>query len=273
MKSNVKKIVSIVVMMLVLLCMTSVHAAPNDRFETTLRTDHTQAKGEDTVTITIGLKDIAVEGGDKGIGAYTAMLEFDTSVFEYVSADGVGEWKDPLYEGGAFTSNTKKGEVVKTNQDIVAITLKVKKDAKVGETQIELTNFSGSNGKDEVEAQDKAIKMTIVANSGNNGGDSGNSGSNGGNNDGNGGNNAGNGNNGGSNNAGNNGSTNNGSNNNQGNIPNTSNNTGTTDNSIKKEKLPQTGTTDVIVFTAIGVAGILAVTFCIRAVILNRNMK
>lgn len=174
MKSNMKKIASVLVIIL-LLCMTTVHAA-NDYFKTTLKTDHAQAKAEDTVIITIGLKDIAIESGDKGIGAYTAKIGFDSSVFEYVSANGADGWSSPLYQNGLITCETNTGKVVNTSQDIARIVLKVKKGAKVGETEIKLTNFSGSNGKNEIESQDTAIKITIVAdNSGNNGGNNNNS--------------------------------------------------------------------------------------------------
>lgn len=257
-----KKIVSIVVIMLILLCMTTVYAA-NDSFKTTLKTSPAQAKGEDTVIITIGLKDIAIESGDKGIGAYTANVKFDSSVFEYVSTNGTDEWEAPLYQDGLITSNTKTAEVVNTTGDIATITLKVKKDAKVGETVIELTNFSGSTGRTDVETEDTSIKMTIAENNNGN-----NSGNNGGNN---------NGNNGTTNNGNNNNPTtgnNTSNNNNLGNIPGTSNNTGTiTNETIKEGKLPKTGSTDFIIFTIIGAVSILAIIFFIRMLILNKDIK
>lgn len=270
---NMKKVISIALMVLLLIGTTTVHAA-NDYFKTTVKADHTQAKVDDIVVITIGLKDINIESGEKGIGAYTANIKFDPAVFEYVSTSGSTGWEAPLYEEGGITGNTTNAKVVQTPQDIGVITLKVKKDAKIGETTVELTNFSGSNGLNDIDAANEAVKITIVTSNNNNGGNSGN------NNGGNSGNtNNGNGNNGsttnnGNSNGSNNGNpTNNNSNNNNANtnIPNTS--TPATDTSVKQGKLPQTGTTDVIIFTILGSASLLAITFFTRMIILNRKMK
>lgn len=277
MKSNVKmkKVMSMVLIVLVVLCTTTVHAA-NDSFKTTLRADHVQAKGDDIVMITIGLKDINIESGDKGIGAYTANIKFDPSVFEYASSNGMNGWEAPFYQDGAITANTQNAEVVGTPQDIGTITLKVKKDAKLGESTVELSNFSGSNGLTDVDTTNEAIKITIVGSNNNNGSNNGgNNGGTSGSNNGNNGTGSGTINNGtttnnGSNkgNSSNNSSTNNNANTN---IPTTSKTT--TDTSIKQGALPQTGTGDVIIFTILGSASLLAITFFTRMVILNRKMK
>lgn len=271
MKNNVtmKKVISIALTVLLLIGTTTVHAA-NDYFKTTLKVDHAQAKADDIVVITIGLKDINIESGEKGIGAYTANIKFDPAVFEYVSTSSTAGWEAPLYEEGGITGNTTNAKVVQTPQDIGVITLKVKKDAKIGETAVELTNFSGSNGLNDIDAANEAVKITIVTSNNNNGGNSGN------NNGGNSGNtNNGNGNNDSTTNNGNsngNPSNSNSNNNNANtNIPNTSK--PATDTSVKQGTLPQTGTTDIIIFTILGSASLLAITFFTRMIILNRKMK
>ena len=67
-----KKIISVISIIMLLLT-TKVYGA-NDKFSTTLNADKLQVKREDTVTITIGLKDIAIESGEKGIAGYTGKL-------------------------------------------------------------------------------------------------------------------------------------------------------------------------------------------------------
>ena len=268
MRNNVKSknVISIVVITLLIIFTTTVHAT-NDSFHTTLKIDKSQAKREDTVTITIGLKDINIESGEKGIGAYTASVKFDPAIFEYVSTNGTDKWEAPFYQNGLIAGNTKDGEVVNTTQNIGTITFKVKKDAKLGETAIELTNFSGSTAVTDVATSNGSIKVTIVDNnSGNN-----NSGNNSGENNNNGNNNGGTiivgGDNNNQNSGNNNGSN---SNNNSNNIPSTSNGD---DSMIKQGTLPKTGTADTIVFTIIGVCTILASIFFIKMVVLNRTIK
>lgn len=165
-----KKILSIV-LAIVLLFTTSVYAA-GDSFTATLEADKSQLKREDTVIITIGLKDIDIESGDKGIGAYTASIEFDPNVLEYVSTKGTDNWEKPRYTDGIFLGETVDGEVVKEPQAIGTITFKVKNDAKLGETTIKLKDFYGTTAQNDVLAKTEPIKLTIVDNSNN--GNSGN---------------------------------------------------------------------------------------------------
>lgn len=162
-----KKIISIMLMILLVICTTKVQAA-NDSFGTTLTINNSQAKRGDTVTVTIGLKDIAIESGEKGIGAYTAEIKFDSSVLEYVSTDGVGKWEAPLYQDGFITSNTNDAEVVTTTQNIATINFKVKENASLGETSISVANFSGSTvGPDILASSNGSTKLTIIDNSNN----------------------------------------------------------------------------------------------------------
>ena len=163
-----KKIISIILVILLLVCTTKVYAA-KDSFHTTLTINHTQAKRGDTVTVTIGLKDIAIESAEKGIGAYTAEIQFDSSVLDYVSVNGTNKWEAPLYQDGFITSNTKDAKVVNTAQSIATITFKVKESAKLGETSIALRNFSGSAaGPDILASSNGATKLTIIDNNSSN---------------------------------------------------------------------------------------------------------
>lgn len=260
--NTVRKIVSIILIAL-LICATKVYAA-NDSFGTTVKASTTQVKREDNITITIGLKDIKIESGEKGIGAYTASIKFDASVLEYVSTNSTDKWEAPFYQNGLITGNTKDGEVVNSTQNIGTITFKVKKDAKLGETTIGLTNFSGSTAESDVSASDVSIKVTIVddkntGDSGNNSGSSNTGNNNSGNN--NTGNNTGN-NNSGNNNSGNNNSSNNNSNKEPSNV---------NDNTIVNETLPKTGTTEAILLMTIGVSALLGTVSFIKMT--NTNIR
>ena len=162
-----KKITSILLMIVFIMITTKVQAA-SDSFNTTLSLNNSQAKRGDTITVTLGLKDIAIESGEKGIGAYTTKIQFDSSVLEYVSTKDTDKWEAPFYQDGFLTSNTKDAEVVTTTQSIGTITFKVKENAKVGETSIALTNFSGSSAETDILASSNGTaKLTIIDNKGN----------------------------------------------------------------------------------------------------------
>lgn len=164
---KMKKTISIILVILLIVCSTKVYAV-KDSFHTTLTIHHAQAKKGDTITVTIGLKDIAIESAEKGIGAYTAEIQFDSSVLEYVSTNGTDKWEAPLYQDGFITSNTKDAKVVNTAQSIATITFKVKENAKLGETSIALRNFSGSAaGADILASSNGATKLTIIDNGSN----------------------------------------------------------------------------------------------------------
>ena len=142
-----KKIISIILITLLVLFTTKAYAV-NDSFGTTIQTSGTQLKKEDIITITIGLKDIAIESGEKGIGAYTASIKFDSSVLEYVSTNGTDKWEAPFYQNGLITGNTKDGQVVNTN--------------------IELTNFLGSTVANDVMATSNSLVSVMIVDNNNN---------------------------------------------------------------------------------------------------------
>ncbi len=163
MKNSIKskKAISIILTLIMLLFTTNVYAA-NDSFKTALSVNNSSVKRGENVTITISLNDISIESGEKGIGAYTASLEFNSSVFEYVKTEGTDKWEAPVYQEKRIVGNTVDGEVVNTNQSIGTITFKVKEDATLGETTVKLTNFSGSNAETDISSEDATLGETTV---------------------------------------------------------------------------------------------------------------
>ena len=256
-KISGKKIVYLLVMVCLMIT-TKVYAA-NDSFETTLNVNPTQVRAEENITITMGLNNIAIESGEKGIGGYTGRIKFDASVLEYVAINGTDKWDAPLYENGLITATTKDGKVVDTQQNIATITFKVKKDAKLGETTIALENFSGTtggiDGKD-VSASNQSVKLTILGkdtnkeDTNNNGGNSGNDSNKP------------------SDNNANKGQCSSGSKDSQ---PKTT--TSTNKENIKKGVLPKAGNENIIVFTVIGGCILLAILLYARVKIVDKKMK
>ena len=240
-----KRIICTILIAILSILIGNVYAS-TDSFKTSLSADHSTVKRGENVSITIALSDIAIESGEKGIGAYTAHIDFDSSSLEYIETNGNDKWEAPLYQNKKITGNTDDGEVVKTAQNIGSITFKVKDNAKLGETTITLTDFSGSNAKNDVDADDSSVTITIVDENGGTG--SGSQGENA------------------AGNASGNGANQNGVANN--NKPNSEN---TNKEDIKPGTLPQTGNSNVAIFLSIGVLLALAIICLVRIRLLKNK--
>ena len=282
MKNNIR-ITNIICIMIItiLLLATNVFAA-NDSFKTSLSTSSSTVKRGEEVTITISLKDISIESGEKGIGAYSANIEFDSSVLEFSKATGTDNWEAPFYQDKMIVGNTNNGQVVKTNQNIGSITFKVKENATLGETTIKLTKFSGSSVANDIDAEDTSIKINVIdKNTSGNNEDPNGSGSTGNNQTGNETTNGESGNNNGANQNGNsdnqNGSTNNGSQN-----GNNGSSTGEGTN-VKKYNnindapkdgiIPQTGDMNLTFYILISLFSLISIIILIRIKIINKKIK
>lgn len=159
---KIKKILGIL-FLIPLMFITRVYAA-TDSFKTTISTSDLEVERETNVIVTIGLTDINIESGDKGIGAYIGKIKFDSTVLEYVSSKGTDKWESLTYQNGRITSVTSDGEVIREEQTIGTITFRVKKGAKLGETTITLESFEGSTGISDIMASNSETKIKIVVN-------------------------------------------------------------------------------------------------------------
>lgn len=261
-----KYIISIIIAILLLLASANVYAA-NDTLKTALKVDNSQVKKGENVKVTIALSDIAIQSGEKGIGAYTASIDFDSSILEYVSTSETDNWEAPFYQDSLIIGNTKNYEVVKTAQDIGIITFKVKENAKIGETTIKLTNFSGSNAVSDVDASESSIKISIVENNNTEGNTTTGESTTG--------NEATNENPSGGTTSGNTQVSESNSNNNTQNGETSSNNSDT--NNVSKENLkpgilPQTGDTNITIFILINVCALLVIGVLVKIKLLNKKI-
>ncbi len=167
MKNSIKIYSIICIILTTIVLLTSNVCAANDSFKTKMTVSNSTVTKEDEFTVAIELNSINIESGEKGIGAYTAKLDYDSSVLEIEKTDGAGSWEDPVVEGKLIVGNTSDGKVVSNTTQIGTITFKVKDSAKIGETTISLSNFYGSNAVDDILGESSSVKVNIVDNNGN----------------------------------------------------------------------------------------------------------
>ncbi len=280
MKNNIKIMNVIGIIIITILLLATNAFAANDSFKTSLSANNSTIKRGDDVTITISLKDILIESGEKGIGAYSANIEFDSSVLEFSKTTGTDKWEAPFYQDKIIVGNTSDGKVVKENQDIGSVTFKVKENANLGETTIKLTNFSGSSVASDIDAEDTSIKINVIDkdadedNEEQNGNGSGNSGNNqNGNETTNGENQGEGGNNNNQNESSNNGSHNGNTNGSSGslNVQGTNNNKYNI-NDAPKDGIPQTGD-NITLYVLISLFSLISIIILIRIKLINKKIK
>lgn len=156
-----KSIILLLITTIILGISFKVKAAEGDSYSLKMSADKTKVKAGETITISLKLDNIKIESGEKGIGSYEGSLIYDTKIFESVKMAGNDDWDTPFQNEGRFTAARSDGECVSEAQEIATIKLKVKSDAKEGETTIEIKDFSASNAVENIKTADSNIKVKI----------------------------------------------------------------------------------------------------------------
>lgn len=99
----------------------------------------------ETVNLIVSFTNIS---GD-GIGAIVGKLEYDKNVFEKVTTDDItacSGWNSVAYNDidgnsmeGSFTTERASGDIIKTDNELMQISLKVKDNATIGTTVVKIT--------------------------------------------------------------------------------------------------------------------------------------
>lgn len=173
-----KKLLVTLTMLAVLLAMlTPIVSAYS--YTVKLTANSSEVKQGGTVEITVSLKDIDV--GSMGICGLQAVLEYDENKFETIPSskivheDGsiesvdddtfapLNNWIAPDYNQQDHSLTLEKGSFVKTPEDILKITLKVKENAAIGNTSVTLKEIAVSNSEEDISTVDTTYLLKIVA--------------------------------------------------------------------------------------------------------------
>lgn len=164
MKKSIKKLVIVLILNLIIgiLLTTQVMAYSFNMIATP---SVTTIKEGETVTITLGIKDI--DAGELGINTIETEIEYDSDIFEEVKQEDIkskNNWS-LTYNGG---SNGGKilgiilSSGVKEDQNSIGeINLKLKTGIKATETTIKFTKITTNNGTELITNTDKEIKLTV----------------------------------------------------------------------------------------------------------------
>lgn len=123
------------------------------------------------VVLTITLKDFT--DTEKGVNNFKGTLSYDKNIFETIQVQEEGStttdnmkalnnWEVPAYNPSTQEFVTQKGSFVKTQQQIMTITLKVKSNIPDNtRTTVEIKGLMAANSEEQYEIADASIELIV----------------------------------------------------------------------------------------------------------------
>ena len=153
-----KVIYSLVLLLALILCTSSVLAAENASFGIALTASKTSVNPGNEITVTLKVKDF--ENINEGLYSFLATIGYDNNVFETLtetSVKGLGTWSSvPTFNPANGLIVADSGTGVIAESDVFSIAFKVKDTAKIGATDITVKDFEASEGEEDLTANGDA---------------------------------------------------------------------------------------------------------------------
>ena len=157
-----RKVFIVLILIITLMSLLTVNVKAALSFTTTMTPGSSSIPAATEVVVTVKVSNLEV--GDNGINSFSAYLSYSTDVFEPLtesSIDGANGWST-AYSTGTGKVTLQKTSFVKTDEDIMQISLKTKsglQDGKQGE--VKLSQIVASNSVDEITAKNVSTTITI----------------------------------------------------------------------------------------------------------------
>lgn len=155
MKRSFLKIV-IISIMLILIYSTIVSAYS---YNTSMTPSSTSVGSSEELTVNVKVSNLDV--GD-GINTFSGVISYDQEIFEKISdssVEALNGWSANYNSDNGKVTLTKMNKV-KTEEDILQITLKTKSDAS-GVGKVSLTSIVASNSQDDISGTDISVSITV----------------------------------------------------------------------------------------------------------------
>lgn len=159
---KIKKIAIAVIAILLFSMPIPTKAVNSDSFKIKMMATNLELHPGENLEISLLLDNININTGEKGIGAYEGNIEYDTNVFSAIKMAGNENWDKPAMEAGRFSSTNSDAQCVSQTQEIAKITLTIKENATLGNTNIVIKNFEGSNKESNIPTEDISLTVKIV---------------------------------------------------------------------------------------------------------------
>ena len=157
---KVKKILIVGIVLLFISC-PIMKANEVDTYKIELNSSNNTLDQGDSIEINLNIKDINIQSGEKGIGAYEGKLEYNKEILELIEIKGNEDWDKPIENEGHFVSVKSDGICTDEEQVLATIVFKVKENIKSGNEKIEIKEFKVSNGETGISTDDVKLKLRI----------------------------------------------------------------------------------------------------------------
>jgi hypothetical protein len=131
-------------------------------FTTSMTASNQKVTAATEVVVTVKISNLDV--GDNGLNSFTANLYYDSDVFESLtdsSIEGLNGWI-AAYSSGTGKMTLQKSSFVKSDEEIVQISLKTKSGlADNTQGEVKLSQIIASNSVDEISANSVSTTITI----------------------------------------------------------------------------------------------------------------
>lgn len=159
MKKIRKTISGLMIIFLIISLITPVQADTTYSFNVGVKANKPIAVDGDTVIVTVSMKDLVAD--ENGINAFMANLIYDTKVFETVKVsdiEGLNSWT-VNYNNNVIL--LERQLYTDSSNNMMRITFHVKDNAKIGETDIKISNASISVNNQKITAPEKGTSIEI----------------------------------------------------------------------------------------------------------------
>lgn len=158
---KVKKL-SIVIILVIAIMLLMTKFAYADSISVNMKSNTISYKRGETVTISISLSNI---DSSTGISKLSGTFGYDTKVFEKIDPNSnlisSSGWERAEYNSDTNAFSIKATTPVKTSQVILKISLRVKNDAKLGDTFLMLNDLKASNGQEDISTSPATLNISI----------------------------------------------------------------------------------------------------------------
>lgn len=155
----------LMILSIIIFISTNVQIVYADSASVNLKSDKSVYMQGQIVSISILLEDI---DSDNGISSLSGIFGYDNSIFEIVDGENgiisLNGWEKAEYNKSKNEFSVKSSETKKTSQAVLKISLKIKDEAKVGDTFIMLKELKVGNGDNNISTAPATLSLSIKEN-------------------------------------------------------------------------------------------------------------
>lgn len=157
---RIKKILMVSIILFLIGCPV-IRANEVDTYKIELNSSNNTLNEGDSIEINLSVKDINIQSGEKGIGAYEGKLEYNKEIFELIEIKGNENWDKPIENEGYFISVKSDGICTNEEQVLATIVFKIKDNIKTSNEIVQIKDFKVSNAETGISTNDVKLKVKI----------------------------------------------------------------------------------------------------------------